>query len=169
MPAMASKRFPVTGTVRTLRAAGVAFEPFLYDYHAGGTAEVAEALGVDEHLVIKTLILQDQQGRGLIMLMHGDRQVATGTLARAVGVKSLQTCDPKIAERLTGYRVGGTSPFGTRTALPIHCERSITTLPRLYINGGKRGFIVGLATSELIRVLQPVLVDAAQPIDKSSP
>jgi Cys-tRNA(Pro) deacylase len=95
--------------------------------------------------------------------MHGDRQVATGTLARAIGVKSLQPCDPKVAERHTGYRVGGTSPFGTRTSLRVYCERSITTLPRLYINGGKRGFIVRLASEDLLRVLAPVLVDAAQP------
>ena len=162
---MANKRPPVTPAVRALRAAGVELDPFLYEYDAGGTAEVAAALGVDEHLVIKTLILEDNQHRGLIMLMHGDRQVATGTLARSIGVKSLQPCDPRVAERHTGYRVGGTSPFGTRTALPVYCEHSITTLPRLYINGGKRGFIVGLAPTELLRVLHPVLVHAAQPID----
>ncbi len=160
---MAPKRHPVTPAVRALRAAGVAFEPRLYDYDSGGTAEVAAALGIDEHQVIKTLILQDHQGRPLIMLMHGDRQVATGTLARAMGVKALAPCDPKIAERHTGYRVGGTSPFGTRGDLPVYCERSVGALRRLYINGGKRGFIVGLETGELLRVLEPVLVEAAQP------
>lgn len=160
---MGSKRHPVTPAVRALRAAGAAFEPFLYDYSGRGTAEVAAALNIDEHQVIKTLILEDHQDRALIMLMHGDRQVATGTLARIIGVKSVRPCEPKTAERHTGYRVGGTSPFGTRTPLPCWCERSIAALPRLYINGGKRGFIIGLAADALLRVLGPTLVDAQQP------
>jgi Cys-tRNA(Pro) deacylase len=158
-----SKRDPVTQAVRVLRAAGAPFDGHPYDYAGGGTAEVAVALGVDEHLIVKTLILEDDRGRPLIMLMHGDLEVATGLLAKAMGAKRVQPCAPATAERHSGYRVGGTSPFGTRTAMPVYCERSVATLPRVYINGGKRGYIISLSSDDLLRVLTPDLVDAAQP------
>ncbi len=157
------KRAPVTPAVRVLRAAGVAFDDYPYVYQAGGTAEVAAQLGLDEHRVIKTLILEDDGGRPLVMLMHGDREVATGRLAKAIGVKRVQPCAPNIADKHSGYQVGGTSPFGTRTRMPVYCERSISALPQLYINGGKRGYIIRLATPDLLRVLQPTLLETAQP------
>ena len=153
---------PTTQAVRVLRAAGVPFEGHLYDYRGGGTAEVASALGLDEHQVVKTLIMEDEQARPLIVLMHGDREVATGRLARQIGAKRVQPCQPAVADKHSGYQVGGTSPFGTRTAMPVYCERSITALARLYINGGKRGYIISLATADLLRLLEPTLVDAAQ-------
>ena len=159
---MAAKKEPVTQAVRALRAAGVAFSGHPYDYAGGGTAEFAEQLGVDEHLVIKTLVMEDEQARPLVILMHGDREVATGKLAKQIDAKRVRPCEPKVADKHSGYQVGGTSPFGTRAAMPIYCERSIAALETLYINGGKRGYIISLATADLLRVLQPVLVDAAQ-------
>ena len=159
---MAAKKEPVTQAVRALRAASVAFTGHPYDYAGGGTAEFAEQLGVDEHLVIKTLVMEDEQAQPLVILMHGDREVATGKLAKQIGAKRVRPCEPKVADKHSGYQVGGTSPFGTRAAMPIYCERSIAALETLYINGGKRGYIISLATAELLRVLQPVLVDAAQ-------
>jgi Cys-tRNA(Pro) deacylase len=160
---MASKE-PVTPAVRVLRAAGVAFTGHTYAYQQGGTGEVAALLGVDEHAVVKTLIMEDDAGATLIMLMHGDRAVATGPLAKAVGAKRVQPCAPEVANKHSGYQVGGTSPFGTRRGMPIYCERSIADLPQVYINGGKRGYIVSLTTADLLRVLAPTLVDAAQPV-----
>lgn len=161
---MAAPKVPVTPAVRALRAAGVAFRDHLYPYiEGGGTAQVARLLEVDEHHVIKTLVMQDEQARALIVLMHGDRQVATQALARALGVKRIEPCPPQIAERQTGYRVGGTSPFGTRRTLPIHAQASIAQLPRIYINGGKRGYILELATADLLRILTPTLVEMATP------
>ena len=159
---MAAKKEPVTQAVRALRAAGVAFSGHPYDYAGGGTAEFAEQLGVDEHLVIKTLIMEDEQARPLVILMHGDREVATGKLAKQIDAKRVRPCEPKVADKHSGYQVGGTSPFGTRAAMPIYCERSIAALETLYINGGKRGYIISLATADLLRLLQPVLVDAGQ-------
>jgi len=161
---MASKKDkgPVTQAVRVLRAAGVAFDGHPYSYAGGGTAEFAAQMGVDEALVIKTLIMEDDQGRPLVMLQHGDRDVATGLLAKQIGAKRVRPCEPKVADKHSGYQVGGTSPFGTRARMPVYCERSITGLPRIYINGGKRGYIVSLATGDLLRVLEPTLVDAAQ-------
>ncbi|MGD9299423.1 aminoacyl-tRNA deacylase [Thiohalocapsa sp.] len=158
-----AKREPVTQAVRVLRAAGVAFDGYPYDYQQGGTAEFATQLGVDEHTVIKTLILEDDARKPLIMLMHGDREVATGLLAKAINAKRVQPCAPEVADKHSGYQVGGTSPFGTRHTMPVYCERSIADLPTVYINGGKRGYIVQLATTELMRVLTPTLVDAARP------
>lgn len=159
-----ARKEPVTPAARVLRAAGVAFTGHPYAYQQGGTGEFAALLGVDEHAVIKTLIMEDDAGAPLIMLMHGDRAVATGRLAKAVGAKRVQPCAPKVADKHSGYQVGGTSPFGARRAMPVYCERSITDLPRVYINGGKRGYIVSLATVDLLRVLAPTLVDAAQPM-----
>jgi Cys-tRNA(Pro) deacylase len=158
-----AKREPVTQAVRVLRAAGIAFDGYPYHYQQGGTAEFAAQLGVDEHAVIKTLIMEDDARKPLIMLMHGDREVATGPLAKAIGAKRVQPCAPKVADKQSGYQIGGTSPFGTRHTMPVYCERSLTDLPKVYINGGKRGYIVRLATADLLRVLNPTLVDAAQP------
>jgi Cys-tRNA(Pro) deacylase len=145
-----------------LRAHGVAFTNHPYTYEErGGTAVSARELGVDEHAVIKTLIMQDDAARPLVVLMHGDREVSTKALARIVGVKSIAPCAPAVADRHSGYQVGGTSPFGTRKAMPTYAERSITELPYVYVNGGRRGYLVGMKPAELLRVLQPTLVDVA--------
>jgi Cys-tRNA(Pro) deacylase len=159
---MSKPKEPVTQAVRVLRRHQVPFEGHPYDYvEGGGTGQFAREQGVDEHLVIKTLIMEDDQGRPLIVLMHGDRQVSTKALARRLGVKSIQPCDPKTADRHSGYQVGGTSPFGTRHPMPVYCQESIAALPRLYINGGRRGYIISLAGADLLRVLRPTLVDVA--------
>jgi Cys-tRNA(Pro) deacylase len=161
---MGKSREPVTAAVRALRAAGVAFEGHPYRYvQGGGTAQFAAEEGVDEHGVIKTLIMEDDRGQPLIMLMHGDRQVSLRELARQIGARHVLPCAPEVADRHSGYQVGGTSPFGTRRPMPVYCEASIAELPRIYVNGGKRGYIVSLATSELLRVLQPTQVRVAQP------
>jgi Cys-tRNA(Pro) deacylase len=145
-----------------LRAAGVPFEGHLYAYvDGGGTAQVAQALGVDEHLVVKTLIMEDDQHNAMIVLMHGDRQVSTQALARAAGAKRISPCDPKVADKHSGYQVGGTSPFGTRRKMPVYCEAAIAALPRIFINGGKRGYILSLATADALRILSPTLVTMA--------
>ena len=145
-----------------LRAQKVEFTTHPYEYEEGGGTRVSSAkLGVDEHQVVKTLVFEDETGAPLLVLMHGDKTVSTKALARQLGVKSVQPCKPEVAQRHTGYPVGGTSPFGTRKALKTCCERSITTLPRLYINGGKRGLLVSMPPAELLRVLSPTLVDCA--------
>jgi Cys-tRNA(Pro) deacylase len=155
-------KHPVTMAVRALRAGGVAFEPHLYAWEAhGGTRASAEALGVDEHTVIKTLIFEDDARRPLCVLMHGDREVSAKQLARVVGVKTVGPCTPQVADRHSGYQVGGTSPFGLRHPMPIYMERSILDLPRIYINGGARGFLVAIDPREAQRVLAPTLVDVA--------
>jgi Cys-tRNA(Pro) deacylase len=160
---MSAPDHPITPAIRTLRENKVAFTAHLYDYvERGGTAHSAASLGVDEHVVIKTIVLEDERKRPLICLQHGDRDVSTKNLARAIGVKTITPCDPEVASRHTGYMVGGTSPFGTRKQIPIYLERTVAALPSIYINGGKRGFLVSIATAELIRVLKPTLVDAAQ-------
>src|SRR5262245_24277868 len=134
---MARDNLPSTPALLTLRAAKVAFEPRLYKYvEKGGTRASAEALGVDEHAVIKTIVLETGSKQPLICLMHGDRQISTKQLARALGEKTIQPCDPSVAQRHTGYLVGGTSPFGTRKPLPVYLERTILALPVIYINGG---------------------------------
>lgn len=148
--------------VRALRSAGVTFEPHLYRWEArGGTAASAAALAVDEHLVVKTLIFEDETGAPLCILMHGDREVSAKQLARTIGAKAVAPCAPEVADRHSGYQVGGTSPFGLRRAMPVYMERSIAALPRIYINGGARGFLVAIAPKEAVRVLSPTLVDAA--------
>lgn len=145
-----------------LREHDVDFTHHPYVYEArGGTEVSARELGVDEHAVIKTLIMEDEKRQPLVVLMHGDREVSTKNLARQIGVKSIAPCAPAVADRHSGYQVGGTSPFGTRRPMPVFMERSIAALPRIYINGGKRGYLVGLAPAEIIRVLHPTLVDAA--------
>jgi Cys-tRNA(Pro) deacylase len=153
---------PVTSAIRVLKQAGVSYEECLYDYvEHGGTTVSAEALGVDEHAVVKTLVMEDDARQPLIVLMHGDRSVSTKNLARAIGAKLVQPCDPVVAEKHSGYRVGGTSPFGTRKRMPIYVQESILALDRIYINGGHRGFLVGISPDDLVRVLQPVAVDVA--------
>lgn len=148
--------------VRALRAAGVAFVPHLYRWEArGGTRASSEALGVPEHAVIKTLIFETERGEPLCILMHGDREVSTRQLARAIGARSVAPCAPAVADRHSGYQVGGTSPFGLRRAMPVYLERTIRELPRIYINGGARGFLVELDPGEVVRALAPVLVDVA--------
>jgi ybaK/ebsC protein len=159
---MSKETFPITSAIRVLRQERVAFTPHLYAYEAhGGTTASAQALGVDEHAVIKTLIMEDDSKKPLIVLMHGDCEVSTKQLARLLHVKTIHPCAPDIADKHSGYQVGGTSPFGTRKNMPVYMERSIADLPKIYINGGKRGFLVSLAPSDLVRVLQPELVDAA--------
>jgi Cys-tRNA(Pro) deacylase len=148
--------------VPVLKKHQVAFTEHEYRYEQrGGTAVSARELGVDEHSVIKTLVMEDENKRPLIVLMHGDREVSTKSLARQIGAKVITPCAPEVAQRHTGYMVGGTSPFGTRKPLQVYMERSIGALDRLYINGGRRGFLVSLAAADLIRVLSPTLVEAA--------
>ena len=155
-------KLPVTAAVRVLRDHDVAFTHHPYDYEErGGTAVSARELGVDEHAVIKTLVMQDDAARPLVVLMHGDREVSTKGLARTLGVKSIEACAPAVADRHSGYQVGGTSPFGTRKRMPVYMERSIAALPYIYVNGGRRGYLVGLAPADLVRVLAPTLVDVA--------
>src|SRR3974390_148989 len=145
-----------------LRQHNVPFTEHLYDYvEHGGTAESSRQLGVDEHQVVKTLVMQDQDGRPLIILMHGDRKVSLKNLARQIGAKSIQPCTPEIAQRHTGYQVGGTSPFGTGKDLPVYVERSVLTLPRICINGGRRGFLVGIDPQVLASLLHAQPVDCA--------
>ena len=148
--------------VPVLKRHRVAFTEHEYRYEErGGTAVSSRELGVDEHSIIKTLVMEDENKRPLIVLMHGDREVSTKNLARQFGAKAVTPCAPDVAQRHTGYMVGGTSPVGTRKPLPVYMERSIGDLDRLYINGGRRGFLVSLAAADLIRVLSPTLVDAA--------
>ena len=155
-------KHPVTMAVRALRAGNVEFEPHIYPWEPhGGTRASSEALGVDEHAVIKTLIFEDDAAKPLCILMHGDREVSAKQLARVIGVKTVGPCKPEVADRHSGYQVGGTSPFGLKRAMPIYMERTIAELPRIYINGGARGFLVAIAPSELVRVLAPTLVDVA--------
>lgn len=159
---MSALRVPSTPAVLMLRAAGIAFAPHFYDYEErGGTAVSARELGVDEHAVIKTLVMQDENARPWIVLMHGDRQVSAKALARHLGVKRIEACKPEVAERHSGYRVGGTSPFATRRRMPVCLERSVLDLPQIYINGGSRGFLVSLPPQVLLDVLQPELVAVA--------
>ncbi len=159
---MSKKKIPVTPAIRALRAAGVAFEEHLYDYEdKGGTKKSAQALGVDEHCVVKTLIMEDEHKHPLVVLMHGDRQVSAQALARQLGRKSIRPCAPEVAEKHSGYQVGGTSPFGRRKEMPVYAERSLLDLPRIYINGGKRGFLVSLDPDEAVRVLGAQVVDVA--------
>ena len=148
------KHVSETPATQALRAAGVAFVEHVYDYvEHGGTAESARALGWPEHAVVKTLVMQNERAEPLIVLMHGDKQVSTKNLARAIGAKSIETCKPEIAQRHSGYQVGGTSPFGTRKALPVYVEASVLALPALLINGGRRGYLLELSPDVLASLL----------------
>jgi Cys-tRNA(Pro) deacylase len=155
---------PSTPATRLLRERGVAYTEHLYRYEEkGGTRVSARELGVDEHAVVKTLVMEDEAGEPLVVLMHGDREVSTKALARQLGRRSVQICRPEVANRHSGYQVGGTSPFGTRKAMPIFVERTVLALPRIFVNGGSRGFLVGLAPADLAAVLSPAPVDVAIP------
>jgi len=157
---MSKEKFPVTPAIRFLRERKVAFSEHLYPYQErGGTAVSARELGVYEHTVVKTLVMEDDAGKPLLVLMHGDREVSTKELARALGARSIHPCTLEAANRHTGYLVGGTSPFGTRKHMPVCLERSILTLEKIYINGGKRGFLVGIDPRDVERLLQPTLVE----------
>ena len=152
----------MTPATAFLKARGIAFTEHTYEYvEHGGTAVSARSLGVPEHEVVKTLVMQDEHAKPLIVLMHGDRKVSTKNLARQAGRKSVEPCRPDVAQRHTGYQVGGTSPFGTRKALPIFVEKSIAALPWIYINGGRRGLLVRIRTEDLAKTLQPRLVEVA--------
>jgi len=161
---MAKVKAPVTPAVRALRAHRVRFSDHLYEYEEhGGTAVSARELAVPEHAVIKTLVMEDETGGPLIVLMHGDLKVSTKELARTIGVKTVTPCSPETANRHTGYVVGGTSPFGTRKEMPVYMEQSILDLDRIYINGGKRGYLVGMLPGEAVRLLGPTLVQVGIP------
>ena len=152
-----------TPAIHFLRAHKVLFTEHPYRYEdRGGTAVSSRELGVDEHIVIKTLVMEDEGKRPLIVLMHGDRDVSTKNLARQIARKTVTPCDPEVAQKHTGYLVGGTSPFGTRKQMPVYMERTIADLERIYVNGGRRGFLIALAPADLVRALSPTLVDATQ-------
>ncbi|MFO1320045.1 MAG: Cys-tRNA(Pro) deacylase [Burkholderiales bacterium] len=161
---MAKEKLPVTPAVRVLRAHGVTFTDHPYPYEErGGTAVSARELGVDEHAVVKTLIMEDEAKHPLVVLMHGDLKVSTKELARAIGVKTIQPCNPDTANRHSGYQVGGTSPFGTRKEMPVYVEQTILALPRIYINGGRRGYLVGIDPADAVRILKPTIVTVGIP------
>ena len=156
---MSKHHYPVTSAIRFLRSRGIEFVPHLYPYvEHGGTTLPAQCLGVDEHAVIKTIVLENEHKQGLIVLMHGDRHISTRKLARRLGMKHIEPAAPAQANKWTGYLVGGTSPFGCKTALSVYAERSIWDLPAIYINGGKRGFLVAVAPAALNSL-------NAQPVD----
>ena len=156
---MTKEKAPVTAAVRQLREEKVPFSDHLYRYEEkGGTAASSRELGLDEHAVIKTLVMEDERSKPLLVLMHGDLQVSTKELARLIGVKQVTPCSAETAQKQSGYLFGGTSPFGIRNQMPLYMEESILALPRIYINGGKRGYLVGMSPSELVRVLKPQMV-----------
>jgi Cys-tRNA(Pro) deacylase len=152
----------VTPATAFLRQHKVAYTEHEFEYvEHGGTGHSSASMGVPEHQVIKTLVMENEQAEPLIVLMHGDRKVSTKELARQAGMKRIAPCKPEAATRHSGYLIGGTSPFGTRKRMPIYLERSVLELPRIYINGGRRGYLVGMDASELVRLLSPTLVDVA--------
>lgn len=154
---------PNTKAVIELREKGAIFQHYFYTYRKERvTKGVAQELGVPEHMVIKTLVMEDDGGRPLIVLMHGDKQVSTKALARILGVRSVRPAEIKTAQRLTGYSVGGISPFGTRRSLPVYVEETILKLPRLLINGGRRGFLVEMEPKTLIEILDPEIVNVSR-------
>ena len=153
---------PSTPATRLLSDRGIAYTEHLYRYEErGGTAASARELGLDEHAVVKTLVMEDDAGEPVVVLMHGDREVSTKALARQLGRRSVAICRPEVAHRHSGYQVGGTSPFGTRKRMPVCVERSILDLPRILLNGGSRGFLVGIDPAELVRILGATPVDVA--------
>lgn len=157
---MSQDKTPVTAAIRVLRQHKAVFSDHPYAYEEkGGTAVSARELGVDEHAVIKTLVMEDEAKRPLIVLMHGDREVSTKNLARHLGVKTISPCAPDVANKHSGYLVGGTSPFGTRKTMPVYMQASIAALEKIYLNGGKRGYLVGITPQTVIDILKPELVD----------
>lgn len=158
------KHVSETPATRFLRQHKAVFSEHPYEYEEhGGTQVSARELGVDEHHVVKTLVMQDEMAKPLIVLMHGDCQVSTKNLARQIGCKSVEPCKPEVAQRHSGYPVGGTSPFGCKKALPVYVEQGILALEKIYINGGRRGYLVGIAPQLLIDLLQAVSVQCALP------
>ena len=159
---MSKDKFPVTQAIRTLKDQGVDFILRLYKYQErGGTSVAAAELNVDEHLVVKTLVMEDDHGEPLLVLMHGDKEVSTKTLARTLGVKTITPCDSEGAHRHTGYVIGGISPFGTRKALKVYVEATILDLPKIYINAGKRGLLAEMSPKDMERVLKPTPMHVA--------
>jgi Cys-tRNA(Pro) deacylase len=153
---------PSTAATRALREHDIPYTEHLYRYEEkGGTAVSARELGVDEHAVVKTLVMEDDAKQPLVVLMHGDREVSTKALARQLGKRSVEICRPEVANRHSGYLVGGTSPLGTRKKMPVYVERTVLDLPTIYVNGGSRGFLVGVAPKDLARVLSATPVDVA--------
>ncbi len=159
---MKNENAPETPATRFLRSHGIAHSNHLYAYEEhGGTRVSARELNVDEHAVVKTLIMEDEHAKPLIVLMHGDRKVSTKELARQIGCKKVEPCKPEVANRHTGFLVGGTSPFGTKKQMPLYVEKSILDLPLIYVNGGRRGYLVGVHPHDIVRVLQPKVVEVA--------
>ena len=157
-----STHVSVTQATQLLRRHGVVFSEHVYDFVAhGGTAESSKQLGVPEHEVIKTLVMEDERAAPMLVLMHGDRQVSTKNLARQIAAKTVQPCKPEVAQRHSGYLIGGTSPFGTRKAMPVYVEASVFALPRICINGGRRGFLIGIAPQVLVDLLKATPVNCA--------
>ncbi len=155
-------KIPQTPAVRVLHSLGVPFTPHFYEYEErGGAAHAAEVLGLPLHQVVKTVVFEDERGNGVIVLQHGDRDSSAQALARELGVKSLRPCHPDKVTRLTGYKVGGTSPFGIRKGLPVYVEASVLALPEIYLNGGKRGFLMGMAPAALEEFLHARAVRVA--------
>ena len=160
---MSKDHIPATPAIRVLKDSGVDFVPRPYKYEErGGTEVAARELGVDEHLTVKTLVMEDEKKAPFVVLMHGDKEVSTRELARTLGVKTVQPCDPAAANRHTGYMVGGTSPFGTKKALPVYVEETILSLPAIYINAGRKGLLVEMKPADLVRLLKPVTVNVAR-------
>lgn len=152
-------KFPMTLAIRELMDHQVEFIPHLFKYEEkGGTSVSSRELGVAEHAVIKTLIMETENKEPLVILMHGNMQVSTKQLAREMGVKTVSPCKPEVADRHSGYQIGGTSPFGTKKKMPVYMEKTILDLPKIYINGGKRGFLVEILPQEVVRLLSPHLV-----------
>ena len=159
---MAKDKIPATQAIRVLKEHRIPFVPRLYKYEdRGGTRVSARELGVDEHQVIKTLVMEDEQGHPLIVLMHGDNEVSLKQLARQLDARQISPCPPQKADRLTGYQTGGISPFGTKQSLPVYMEATIAHLPVIFINGGRRGLLVEISPTDLVKVLQPTPVEAA--------
>ena len=159
---MMKEKIPTTPAILALRAQKIDFTLHPYPYEErGGTQRASGKLGVDEHCVIKTLVMEDETGKPLIILMHGDKEVSTKSIARIIGVKSISPCNPVIVEKHTGYKVGGTSPFGTKKVMPVYMEATLADLPEIFINAGSRGLLARMPSNELIRMLKPIAVSVA--------
>ena len=159
---MKDVKFPLTAAVHLLRKQGVELIPRLYKYEEkGGTTVSSRELGVNEENVVKTLVMEDEKKNPMIVLMHGNKKVSTKELARQIGAKTVAPCAPEVADRHSGYQVGGTSPFGTKKTMPIYAERTIANLDRIFINGGSKGFLIEISPHDLERVLMPTWVDVA--------
>jgi Cys-tRNA(Pro) deacylase len=159
---MSKEKFPTTQAIRSLKHHKIAFSIQTYTYEEkGGTAVAARELNLDEHRVVKTLVMEDENGHPFLILMHGDNKVSTKALARALGVKTVSPCDPKVAQKHTGYLVGGTSPFGTKKPLRIYIEKTIIDLKKIYINAGKRGLLAAISPNDLMKTLNPTAVNVA--------